>query len=168
MYRFRIILCCFLVALTCAARAQDLPPLTGPVVLTVTGLDVAAFPGGKLELDVPMLQAIGATRFTTSTIWTEGSHVYTGVLLKNLQDRIKSGDHALKFIALNDYSVEIPAQDISDDAPMLAYAMDDAPMSVREKGPLWVLYPFDADAKYRTDTTFSRSIWQLDRIEVLK
>ena len=41
-------------------------------------------------------------------------------------------------------------------------------MSVREKGPIWVIYPYDHDADYRTDTIFSRSIWQLDRIDVLR
>ena len=41
-------------------------------------------------------------------------------------------------------------------------------MSVRDKGPVWVLYPFDAGAEYRTDLIYERSIWQLDRIDVLR
>jgi hypothetical protein len=162
----RLILACLLAALAGAAPAQDLPPLAGPVVLTVTGLDPAEFPGGRLELDLPMLRAMGATRITTSTLWTEGSHTYTGVLLKTLAGRIKSGDHALRFHALNDYSIEIPASDATDEAPLLAYEVDGAVMSVRDKGPLWLIYPFDAGVEYRTDTIYSRSIWQLDGIEV--
>ena len=164
----RLILASLLTALPFGACAQDLPPLTGPVVLTVTGLDPAQFPAGQLQLDMAMLHAMGETRFTTATMWTEGTHTYTGVLVQTLAGRIKSGDHSLRFYALNDYSVEIPAADTSDSAPLVAYAMDDAPMSVRDKGPLWVIYPFDAGPEYRTDTTYARSIWQLDRIDVLK
>jgi hypothetical protein len=39
-------------------------------------------------------------------------------------------------------------------------------MSLREKGPLWIIYPFDSSPEYQTELTYSRSIWQLNRIEV--
>lgn len=164
----RLILAVIFAAFLGTAQAQDLPPRSGPVVLTVTGLDPAAFPDGRLELDLGMLRAIGATSITTSTIWTEGTHTYTGVLLKTFAARLDAGGRGLRFHALNDYSVDIPAAEATDRAPLIAYEIDGAVMSVRDKGPLWVIYPFDAGAQYRTDTTFSRSIWQLDRIDVLE
>ena len=40
-------------------------------------------------------------------------------------------------------------------------------MSLRDKGPLWIVYPFDSNPSYSTEVTYARSIWQLDRIEVL-
>jgi hypothetical protein len=40
-------------------------------------------------------------------------------------------------------------------------------MSVRDKGPLWVIYPYDSD-DYRSEVIYSRSIWQLDRLEVVQ
>jgi hypothetical protein len=46
--------------------------------------------------------------------------------------------------------------------------MDGNAMSVRDKGPLWVIYPYDSDAAYRTEVIYSRSIWQLDRLEVVQ
>lgn len=155
-------------ALAAPLPAQDLPPLAGPVVLTVTGLDPAAYPGGQLTLDMAMLRALPADQFTTSTIWTEGTHTYTGVMLKTLAVAVRAGDRDLELHALNDYTVQIPAGEATATAPLIAYAVDGAPMSVRDKGPLWVIYPFDDGAEFRTDTTFSRSIWQLDRIEVLR
>jgi hypothetical protein len=39
-------------------------------------------------------------------------------------------------------------------------------MSLREKGPLWIIYPFDSSPEYQTELIYSRSIWQLNRIEV--
>jgi hypothetical protein len=45
--------------------------------------------------------------------------------------------------------------------------MDGKTMSVRDKGPLWIIYPYDSSADYRTEVVYSRSIWQLDRIEAV-
>jgi len=39
---------------------------------------------------------------------------------------------------------------------------------LREKGPLWVIYPYDSDAKFRTEVIYSRSIWQLDRLAIVQ
>jgi hypothetical protein len=47
---------------------------------------------------------------------------------------------------------------------MIAYARNGEPMSLREKGPFWLVYNYDADPAFRTETVYSRSIWQLDRI----
>ena len=48
---------------------------------------------------------------------------------------------------------------------MLAYLMDGKTMSVREKGPLWLIYPFDDNADYRSEETYAHSIWQIARID---
>ena len=60
--------------------------------------------------------------------------------------------------------MDIPAESANADAPMVAYHIDGEIMSSREKGPLWVVYPYDQDVKYRTELIYSRSIWQLDRL----
>jgi hypothetical protein len=39
-------------------------------------------------------------------------------------------------------------------------------MSVREKGPIWMIFPYDSVEAFRTEQTYARSIWQLDRIAV--
>lgn len=145
----------------------SLPARNGPVILTVTGLDTAKYPGGTLEFDVAMLQAMGAVKITTSTIWTDGRHSFTGVPLKTLATDLGIGDRTLRYHALNDYAIEFPVRESDDVAPILAFEMDDAPMSVRDKGPMWVIYPYDDALQYRTETIYSRSIWQLDRIDVL-
>jgi hypothetical protein len=49
---------------------------------------------------------------------------------------------------------------------ILAWQLDGKPMSVREKGPLFVMYPFDTQAQLRNAVYFSRCIWQLRSIEL--
>ena len=149
------------------AQATALPDLTGPVILTVTGLAPEDFPGGLVELDKERLAVIGTGEIETTSIWTQGKHRFKGVMLRDLVDFLKIKAKVLRLHALNDYAVEIPTDETTADAPILAFEMDGEVMSVRDKGPIWVLYPFDDGPEYRTDTTFSRSVWQLDRIDAL-
>jgi hypothetical protein len=39
-------------------------------------------------------------------------------------------------------------------------------MSVRDKGPLFLVYPFDKDQGLFNEKYFSRSVWQIKDIEV--
>lgn len=155
-------------ALLTPAQSVTLPDIAGPVLLTVTGLDRASHPGGQIELDVGRLEALGTTEVETSSIWTEGVHLYRGVALRTLADHLGMTTQTFRLHALNDYAVEFPIAEMTAEVPVLAFEMDGAPMSVREKGPVWLIYPYDLDADYRTDTVYSRSIWQLDRIDVLR
>jgi hypothetical protein len=39
-------------------------------------------------------------------------------------------------------------------------------MPVRDKGPLFIIYPFDTDASLRSERYYSRAAWQLKSIEI--
>ena len=41
-------------------------------------------------------------------------------------------------------------------------------MPVRTRGPLFVIYPFDADPRLQNARFYERSIWQLRSIEVIE
>ena len=43
--------------------------------------------------------------------------------------------------ALNDYAVRVPVSDFSRWPVMFALKIDGKYMTVREKGPIWVVYP---------------------------
>ena len=60
-----------------------------------------------------------------------------------------------------------PAWDAVENGPILAYSQNGEMMSVRDKGPLWMIYPFDLNEDYRSEVIYSRSIWQLVKIEVV-
>jgi hypothetical protein len=51
---------------------------------------------------------------------------------------------------------------------IVAFEMDGKPMPRRAKGPLWIVYPFDSSAKFRTESIYARSIWQLNRLHIVK
>ncbi|SOC10410.1 molybdopterin-dependent oxidoreductase [Rhodobacter maris] len=151
----------------------------GKILLTVTGAlgtgnaPALADPVDKsgatqvVQFDDAMLGALPRAEFATSTIWTSGESRFSGVPLREVLARL--GVHAgqIRVIALNDYAVEIPLAELADEAPLLADRRNGQPMSIREKGPLWIVYPYDADPSYRNEVIYARSVWQVDRIEVL-
>lgn len=148
------------------AAAEALPVPTGEIVLTVTGDIQVTNQGDSAVFDAEMLKAIGEVTFETSTPWTDGVHSFTGVSLHRLMEELGVTDGSLKATAINDYAIDIPVSDAVENGPILAYLQNGNPMSVREKGPLWVVYPYDQNKDYQAEVIFSRSIWQLVRLDV--
>lgn len=148
--------------------AESLPAPTGATLLTLSGALENETADGVVSLDLAQLQALPQQQFTTSTIWTETPVEFTGVSLRDVLDHAGVTATYIQAVALNDYKVEIPLDSVTDNAPIIAYMMDGKEMSPRDKGPLWIVYPYDSEAKYRSEVTYSRSIWQLDRVVAVK
>ena len=163
---FSILLAVF--ASTTAAFAAGFEQPQGDVVLTISGDIAQTNVEDTLQFDHKMLQDLDATIVETSTIWTDGVRRFQGVSLDVLTELLEVDAGTLVATAINDYSVQIPVSDAATDGPIIAYFMDGNAMSVRNKGPLWVIYPYDRASEYRSEVIFSRSIWQLDRIEVVE
>lgn len=150
------------------ARAEEsLPEPTGEIVLEITGEIGRTNDGKKASFDMEMLMNLPQADFETTTIWTEGKNRFTGILLKDLLRFVEAKGTTLRAVALNDYAVEIPVSDAVEDGPIAAYLLNGELMSVREKGPLWIVYPYDQTSEYRSETIYSRSIWQLKEIAVM-
>ncbi|SMY07660.1 molybdopterin-dependent oxidoreductase [Flavimaricola marinus] len=156
-----------LIAAPMLISAETPPAPTGEVVLRISGADLPHNVDDALAFDMEMLRDIEATEVETSTIWTDGVQTFVGVSLAAMMEHIGVEDGMLFATAINDYTVEIPVSDAVEGGPIIAYEQNGRPMSVRDKGPLWIVYPFDSSAEYRTEVVYSRSIWQLDRIEIV-
>jgi hypothetical protein len=149
-----------------AASAQTLDAPAGEALLTVTGAIAVTNADGAAVFDRAMLESMEPVTFTTKTMWTDGPQVFTGVLLVDLLALVGVAEGTLRATAINDYAVDIPVSDAVEGGPIVAYLLNGQPMSIRDKGPLWIVYPYDAKREYRSEVIYSRSIWQLDRLEV--
>lgn len=152
-----------------APAAQAGGPLAQPqeaVILTLSGAIARGNDTGEARFDRPMLEALPQHEFATSTVWTEGVSTYSGVLLRDLLAAVGAEGEALVAHGIDGYSATIPLDTVTDDGPLVALLVDGAPMSVRERGPLWIVFPYDDNPMYRNDTTYGRSVWQLTRIEI--
>jgi len=148
------------------AAPDALPVPDGDVVLTVTGDIAVANSPGAAQFDLGMLESLGPETIQTTTIWTDGVQVFTGVPLYRLLDRLGVTDGVLEARAINDYTAEIPLSDAVPGGPLIAWQRNADLMTVRDRGPLWIIYPYDSSGAFRTETHYSRSIWQLERINV--
>lgn len=148
------------------ANPNDMIQPEGPVLLTVSGnIALRNGPDGA-RLDRDMLELLGSRTIETTTIWTDGVQHFRGVPLGRLLRALGAqGDHILAR-SVTEFTVTIPASDWHDDGPIIAFERNGVPMSLRDKGPLWVIYPFDSSPRFRSETIYFRSIWQLDSITV--
>jgi len=144
--------------------ALDAP--NGKVVLTVTGGITQTNAPSAAVFDMDMLEAIPSRQGTMETPWTEGKVTFEGPLGSALLDAVGAKGTKLRVTAINDYVSEIPVEDFRKHAVILATRKDGKPMSVREKGPLFVIYPFDLDPTLYNEVYFGRSVWQVKAINV--
>jgi hypothetical protein len=147
---------------------RPIPPPTEPVVLTVRGRLGLAHAEAGVTLDMPTLERIGLIRFTTPTAWTDGLVTFEGVLLSRLLEVLTvPGDvTALTMTALNDYQVAIPVADVRTWPVIIALKRDGQYMSIRNKGPLWVVYPRHAFPELEQAKHNPKWIWQLKEIVI--
>ena len=143
-------------------------PLTGwsaapsaPVVLTVRSAG-----GASRTFDMAALAHLPQRDIVTATPWYDRPHKFTGPLLRDVLGAANAKGATLKAIALNDYAVEIPLADALKYDVIVARLFDDKPMPRRDKGPLFIIYPFDEQAELHKQLYFTRCAWQLKEIEV--
>ena len=155
-----------LAAAASAAAANRLPAPKGEVILTVRGRIGATNDGAQARFDRDLLLAWGTDELRTTTPFTDGVSTYTGVLVSRLLDVLGADGTRLMTRALNDYAVAIPIEEVRAYSVLLALDRDGQPLSVRERGPLWVIYPWSQHPELDDRVHRQRSIWQLMAIEV--
>jgi hypothetical protein len=146
------------------AWAFDAP--TGKVILKVSGHIGVTNVGKEAHFDLAMLQKLPAHTFTTLTPWDHQPTKFTGPLLRDVIAAVKGVGASVQATALNDYKIRIPLSDAHTHDVVVAYAINDQPISIRTKGPLFVIYPFDSKPELKSNVYYERSIWQLKALDL--
>lgn len=119
-----------------------------------------------IVIDEQRLMSMPHQVVKTTTPWTDGLVSFDGVPLADLLALSDKKSITLKAIALNDYAVDVPSSDASISGVIVAYRMNGAPMSVRNNGPLWLIYPLSDRPDLDNESTHAKMIWQLKTIEL--
>jgi hypothetical protein len=149
-----------------AARAEALAQPTGRVILTISGQIANRNSPEGAQFDVAMLEALGTRSFTTTTPWYPGPQTFEGVPMARLLQVVGARGTTVTAQALNDYGTDIPFADFETFPVLLALKRDGNYMPVRDKGPLFIVYPFDSDPALKHQQYYSRSAWQVARLIV--
>jgi hypothetical protein len=153
-----------LAATATRAFAQATPVSASPgVMLSISG---NVRDGAAVEMTRADIERLPRAVIRTTTPWHEGVQVFEGVPLSDLMQHIGAAGGTLKVVALNHYKTEIPASDAKAHRPILAYLRNGQPMPVRDKGPLFIIYPYDSDPSLKNEVYYSRSAWQVRSIVV--
>lgn len=134
-------------------------------ILTISG-NIDANDQTSVDFDRAMLEAMPKQVIETTTPWFDGKTTFEGVPLADLMEAVGAQGKTVSAIALNDYAVDIPVDDFETHGAILAYKRDGAEMEIRDKGPLFVIYPYDSDPQLQSQMFYSRSAWQVRRLVV--
>lgn len=131
-------------------------------ILTLTG-KVA---GSKVTFSAAEIDALPSVEIVTDTPWYDGPRRFEGPTLASVLAAAGASGTELEVSALNGYSTRLPAADATRYDPIMARRIDGSVLSVRDKGPLFIVYPFDARPETNNEVFIARSVWQVSGIEV--
>lgn len=149
-----------------AHAGHVLPVPEDHVVLKVSGNITHTNVGDEAHFDYAMLAELPQHQYTTGTPWTRLPFHYRGPLMRDLLAYLEADSKHVRVSALNGYEAYIPIRDFSEFDVMLAMKRNGEPISIREYGPLWVLYPFDRHTELWNESFRSRAVWQVMKIDV--
>lgn len=149
-----------------SAQEGVLPKPTGAVILTLKGGIQFTNNGDKAEFDLAMLEKLKGRVAPVKTPWADKETTYEGPLMSAILDAVGAKGTTLMVKAINDYVAEVPVEDMTRYPVILATKRDGKKMTVREKGPLFIIYPFDLDPSLQNEKIYNRSVWQVKEIAV--
>lgn len=148
----------------CSAMALEVPK--GKIVLVIKGEQILRpNVGNTAQFDLEMLEALPGRKASMETPWFVGEVSFSGPFLRAVLDAAGAQGSVMRVSAINKYAAEVPLEDAAMDT-ILATRINDKRISVREKGPLFLIYPFDKDPALYNEKYFNRSVWQINEIEI--
>lgn len=148
------------------AQGGPLAAPTGKVVLTVTGNITKPNANQQAVFDLKMIEALPQHSFTTRTPWYSTPVKFTGPKLADVLAAVGAQGKDIQAVAINNYQITIPMSDAQRYPVVMAWKINDEPIPVRAKGPLFIAFPYDDDAALRTAQYHERSIWQLKQLNI--
>ncbi|MTI10726.1 molybdopterin-dependent oxidoreductase [Curvivirga aplysinae] len=147
--------------------ASDLPTPEGEVILTIDGNVGVRNLGNTAIFDLEMLQALEVKTYETHTPWSDHMYRFKGPTLESILKTVRFEEgQTLTLYALDGYQTDLNWKDATEFKPILAYSRNNVPMSRRDRGPLWLIFPYDAHEELKDARYDNFWVWQVYRIEV--
>ncbi len=120
---------------------------------------------GQQHFTLQQLAALPQSSISTATPWTTGLHRYQGVAIDTLLQRLNLSPQVIKVHALNDFWARVPTTVTRQYRAILATHVDGQPMSRRNKGPLWVIFPLSEHPELNQEKYHNYMVWQVRTIK---
>lgn len=127
-------------------------------------------PNGEVraEFTLEELRKMPQHEIVTGNEFVEGTPTFRGPLVRDvLAAAGLDGVARVRLVAANDYVVEVDTEEFRTYDAILALTQDGRPLTRRDKGPIWMMYPISDHPELQDPVYNSRLIWQLVRIEAM-
>lgn len=109
----------------------------------------------------------GVTTFSTTLPGMDDEkHTVSGPLLRDLLRDANIEASTVMAVAIDLYEVNVPTADFVDFDVIAATELDGKKLTVRDKGPAWIVYPRSDKSELDTAIYETRSVWQLKALIV--
>lgn len=153
------------VAFAAGISVGGLPAAAEEATLVVRNTTVPE--AAEVRLAEADLLALPQVTIRTRTDFTDGVVTFVGPLARDAVAVVPEGTATIAhLVAANDYSHDIPLSDFTEYDVILAMEADGKRLSLRDKGPLWVMYPIDDHPELKDPVYNPRLVWQLTEIEL--
>jgi len=150
--------------LTAALVLGAQPAAAGDILLTVRN---PAEPGAEATYTEADLMALPQVTIRTHTEFTDGVVEFVGPLARDALAAVPVGSATkVHLVAANDYAFDIPLSDLMDYDVILAMSANGKRLSIRDKGPIWLMYPLDDHDELQDPLYNNRLVWQLTTMEL--
>lgn len=142
-------------------------PAYSQTILTVSSSDGTILN----EYSLADLDSLEQTQLKTDNFYIDEPSVFSGPTLALVVTNAgypTTGDGTIILTAINEYKVEVPVADLEAYNVLLATRRDNEVMSIRDKGPIWVMYPISDYEELQDPIYNNRLIWQLKNIQLSK
>lgn len=114
------------------------------------------------EVTDAVIAKLGTTSFeTTLPGMDDQKHKVSGPLMRDLLAAANVTGETALVVALDKYEAEVPVSDFEKFPVVAAIELDGKKLTIRDKGPAWIIYP-RSDIKELNDATYeTRSVWQI-------
>ncbi|NOX40401.1 MAG: hypothetical protein GXP05_07770 [Alphaproteobacteria bacterium] len=139
----------------------------GSTTLAQTALTIRSKALGKeLALTLTQLRDMSQETVVTGNEFVDGKRVFRGPLMRDVMQCFSSVlPKTVILTAANDFQSEAPVEEFFKYNVILALSVDGVALSMRDKGPLWMIYPMSDFPELRDPIYNSRLIWQLISID---
>jgi len=144
----------------------ELPEAKGDILLTITGKIRHTNQQERAVFDLQLLESLEQLEVITQNPWFAGSNSYYGPLGRALIKAVGADPNSrMRVTSLNGFMAEIPVSDFLKYDVILALKKNDTYLRIRDRGPIFTIYPFDQHPHLNTEMHYNRSVWQVNTIE---
>lgn len=149
------------------SAGDDIPVPEGDIILTVTGNIGTTNVDESVQFDMATLESLGEVEYEVTDPFSQEDVVYRGVLMSDFLAvlQVPEDATALGLTALDDYSIDIPLEELTERPVILALRADGEYITIENRGPSRVIFPYGY-FDYDPDIVNSYWIWQIVDVEV--